>query len=136
MVPIRDGSIMIDGVDINNVPLQSLRSRISVIPQDVKMFGGTIRQNLDLKNEYSDNEIWSSLRMAQMEDTVKLQLGGLGKLNSSQSFRRYIIYLYRHIGTIIFSVDIMLYFCEILKKKKMHFFKFKLWLILNKILKL
>lgn len=70
---------MIDGVDINNVPLQSLRSRVSVIPQDVKMFGGTIRQNLDLKNEYSDNEIWSSLRMAQMEDTVKLQLGGLGK---------------------------------------------------------
>jgi len=112
MVPIRDGSIMIDGVDINNVPLQSLRSRISVIPQDVKMFGGTIRQNLDLKNEYSDNEIWSSLRMAQMEDTVKLQLGGLGKLNISQSFSRYIIYLYRHIGTIILSVD-MLYFCEI-----------------------
>ncbi|KAL4141386.1 hypothetical protein QTP88_004034 [Uroleucon formosanum] len=84
MVPIRDGSIMIDGVDINNVPLQSLRSRISVIPQDVKMFGGTIRQNLDLKNEYSDNEIWSSLRMAQMEDTVKLQLGGLeGIVNNS-----------------------------------------------------
>lgn len=80
MVPIRDGTIMIDGVDINNVPLQSLRSRISVIPQDVKMFGGTIRQNLDLKNEYSDNEIWKSLRLAQMEDTVKLQLGGLGKL--------------------------------------------------------
>lgn len=80
MVPIRKGTIMIDGVDINNVPLQCLRSRISVIPQDVKMFGGTIRQNLDLKNEYSDNEIWSSLRLAQMEDTVKLQLGGLGKL--------------------------------------------------------
>lgn len=79
MVPIRDGTIRIDGVDINSVPLQSLRSRISVIPQDVKMFGGTIRQNLDLKNEYSDNEIWSSLRTAQMEETVKLHLGGLGK---------------------------------------------------------
>ncbi|XP_025407848.1 ATP-binding cassette sub-family C member Sur-like isoform X2 [Sipha flava] len=84
MVPIRDGTIMIDGIDINNVPLQSLRSRISVIPQDVRMFGGTIRQNLDLKNEYSDNEIWSSLRMAQMEETVKLQLGGLdGVVNNS-----------------------------------------------------
>lgn len=79
MVPIRDGTIMIDGININNVPLKSLRSRISVIPQDVKMFSGTIRHNLDLKNEYSDNEIWSSLRMAQMEETVKLQLGGLGK---------------------------------------------------------
>ncbi|XP_050431302.1 ATP-binding cassette sub-family C member Sur-like isoform X2 [Adelges cooleyi] len=77
MVPIRDGTITIDGVDINNVPLQSLRSRISVIPQDVRMFSGTIRQNLDLKNEYSDNEIWSCLRMAQMEETVQLQLGGL-----------------------------------------------------------
>lgn len=79
MVPIREGTIMIDGIDINNVPLQSLRSRISVIPQDVKMFSGTIRQNLDLKSEYSDNEIWSSLRMAQMEETVKFQLGGLSK---------------------------------------------------------
>lgn len=88
MVPIRDGTIMIDGVDINNVPLQSLRSRISVIPQDVKMFGGTIRQNLDLKNEYSDNEIWKSLKLAQMEDTVKLQLGGLGRLFKIPNIQR------------------------------------------------
>jgi len=95
MVPIRDGTITIDGVDINNVPLQSLRSRISVIPQDVKMFGGTIRQNLDLRNEYSDNEIWSSLRMAQMEDTVKLQLGGLGKPYSC-IINNYLIYTYTY----------------------------------------
>ncbi|XP_050524591.1 ATP-binding cassette sub-family C member Sur-like isoform X2 [Daktulosphaira vitifoliae] len=83
MVPIRDGIITIDDIDINNVPLQTLRSRISVIPQDVRMFSGTIRQNLDLKNEFSDNEIWSCLRMTQMEDTVLLQLGGLDGLIGS-----------------------------------------------------
>jgi ABC-type multidrug transport system fused ATPase/permease subunit len=43
MVDVFEGKILIDGVDTKLVPLQILRSRLSVIPQDVIMFSGTIR---------------------------------------------------------------------------------------------
>jgi ABC-type multidrug transport system fused ATPase/permease subunit len=43
MVDVFEGKILIDGVDTKMVPLQVLRSRLSVIPQDVIMFSGTIR---------------------------------------------------------------------------------------------
>jgi ABC-type multidrug transport system fused ATPase/permease subunit len=43
MVDVFEGKILIDGVDTKLVPLQVLRSRLSVIPQDVIMFSGTIR---------------------------------------------------------------------------------------------
>jgi ABC-type transport system involved in Fe-S cluster assembly fused permease/ATPase subunit len=43
MVDVFEGKILIDDVDTKLVPLQVLRSRLSVIPQDVIMFSGTIR---------------------------------------------------------------------------------------------
>lgn len=119
MVPFRDGTITIDGVDVNSVPLQGLRSRISVIPQDVKMFGGTIRQNLDLKNEYSDNEIWNSLKLAQMEDTVRFQLGGLGES------RTRVIYKYDGISKIRYAGRKCSCVWNGVEKKALDFFALK-----------
>lgn len=41
--------ISIDGVPIDSVPLQTLRERISIIPQDAVLFSGTVRENLDVR---------------------------------------------------------------------------------------
>ena len=56
-----DGKIEIDNIDIAKIGLDDLRSRISIIPQDPILFTGTIRNNLDQFNQYSDEQIWKAL---------------------------------------------------------------------------
>lgn len=43
MVNIVEGKIEIDGIDTGHVPLDTLRSRLSIIPQEAVIFSGTIR---------------------------------------------------------------------------------------------
>jgi len=52
------GQIMIDNINISSIGLHDLRSRLSIIPQDPTMFEGTIRNNLDPLEEYTDDQIW------------------------------------------------------------------------------
>ncbi|KAK8758963.1 hypothetical protein V5799_003405 [Amblyomma americanum] len=68
MIERTSGSITIDGVDICTVPLNRLRSSISVIPQDPSMFTGTLRENLDPQGCFSDKELWEVLRSVRMSD--------------------------------------------------------------------
>ena len=43
---LREGAIKIDGVDINDVTMESLRRNIGIVQQDVFLFNGTIRENI------------------------------------------------------------------------------------------
>ncbi|KAJ2726310.1 Canalicular multispecific organic anion transporter 1 [Coemansia sp. Benny D115] len=70
LVEPESGTIYIDGLDITTVPLQDLRSRLAIIPQESSLFFGSIRDNLDPLRQHTLEEIWSAIIKAQLVDLV------------------------------------------------------------------
>uniref|UniRef100_A0A7N9AZA7 ATP-binding cassette, sub-family C (CFTR/MRP), member 8 n=1 Tax=Mastacembelus armatus TaxID=205130 RepID=A0A7N9AZA7_9TELE len=77
MVDMFEGRIVIDDIDIAKLPLQTLRSRLSIILQDPILFSGTIRFNLDPEMKATDEMLWEALEIAQLKPVVKSLPGGL-----------------------------------------------------------
>ena len=71
------GRIMVDGVDITQLGLKKLRSRLSIIPQDPVLFSGTIRFNLDPSAVRSDCDIWNALEVAHLKTFIERREDGL-----------------------------------------------------------
>ncbi len=78
---VLEGSITIDGIDIQDMTLKSLRSNIGIVQQDVFLFDGTIRENI----EYgllgaNEEQIWEAARRAQLEEFIVSLPDGLDTL--------------------------------------------------------
>ena len=66
-----DGSILIDGVDIKNLTLDSLRKNIGIVQQDVFLFAGTIRENILYGNpDATEEEVYEAARRANIHDYI------------------------------------------------------------------
>ena len=72
-----DGEIYIDGVPTSSVDLKTLRSKISVIPQDPTLFSGSVRYNLDPFEEHSDEKVWAALENVQLRSVIERLPGKL-----------------------------------------------------------
>lgn len=62
MVEPSQGRIIIDGVDLSTVGLDTLRQALSAIPQETILFSGTMRDNLDPEGKRSDADLNDALR--------------------------------------------------------------------------
>ncbi|CAO3572885.1 unnamed protein product [Mortierella alpina] len=77
MIEATEGRIVIDGVDTSTLGLEELRSRLTIIPQDPFLFGGTIRANLDPFSQYQEADLWAALEAASLKQYVSSLPEGL-----------------------------------------------------------
>jgi glucan exporter ATP-binding protein len=74
----QSGRVLIDGHDIRDITLVSLRRNIGVVFQEPMLFARTIKENLQVgKPEATDAEIWQACERAQAMDFLKRQPEGL-----------------------------------------------------------
>lgn len=75
---IDSGTIKVDGYNIQEITLASLRNQIGVVQQDVFLFPGTIRENIRYgKLDATDEEVFQAVRLAHLEKVVESMPDGL-----------------------------------------------------------
>ncbi|TIQ91214.1 MAG: ATP-binding cassette domain-containing protein, partial [Mesorhizobium sp.] len=68
---VDSGAITIDGLDIRDMRLASLRGQIGIVQQDVFLFGGTIRENIAYgRLDAVESEIVEAARRARLDDLI------------------------------------------------------------------
>jgi len=73
-----EGEILLDGMNVKDYDLMSLRKKIGIVPQKSVLFKGSIRSNLLWGNEdATDAELWTALDIAQAREVVKGKTGEL-----------------------------------------------------------
>ncbi|XP_022162518.1 probable multidrug resistance-associated protein lethal(2)03659 isoform X2 [Myzus persicae] len=68
---LNEGNITIDGIEIHELGLHDLRSKISIIPQEPVLFSGSMRKNLDPLDEYPDHALWNALEEVELKTAVE-----------------------------------------------------------------
>jgi ATP-binding cassette, subfamily B, multidrug efflux pump len=65
------GTVFMDGHDIREIPLRTLRGQIGIVPQDQFLFSSTIRDNIGFDpHPYNDDEIEGAAKIAQVYDNI------------------------------------------------------------------
>ena len=73
---IQKGQILLDGIDIREIELSTLRGYFGQMLQDVFLFSGTIRSNITLRDPYTDEEIMDACRYVNADRLIgKLKAG-------------------------------------------------------------
>jgi ATP-binding cassette, subfamily B, bacterial len=72
------GAVLLDGHDLREVTIESLRRQIGVVPQEPFLFNGTIRDNIAFaRPDASDDEVWETCRTVGIDDLVERLPAGL-----------------------------------------------------------
>jgi ATP-binding cassette subfamily B protein len=80
------GEVILDDTDVATIA--SLDSHVALVPQTAFVFAGTVRENVTLGEDFSDDQVWGALRQANVLDVVeKLSRDGVEPLDAQLSER-------------------------------------------------
>jgi ABC-type multidrug transport system fused ATPase/permease subunit len=75
---VTKGAVLVDGKDVRDYDITSLRKKIGVVMQKAVLFHGSIAENLRWGNpDATDEELWRAIEIAQATDVVEKKEGGL-----------------------------------------------------------
>lgn len=74
---ISSGDILLDGMSLLDMDLQTARGKLALIPQDAVLFSGTVRFNLDPFSQHSDEHLWGALADAHFAEHIRSLPNGL-----------------------------------------------------------
>lgn len=94
--PVPEGSIFIDGVDIMQYELRSLRTFFAIVDQNIHLFNDTLRRNIDYgEHRHSDEELQSAIESAranhfidELPQKLETNVGESGKMLSGGQRQR------------------------------------------------
>jgi ABC-type multidrug transport system fused ATPase/permease subunit len=65
------GSLSIDGIDILSLPLDVLRSRIAIVPQEPVLFEGSVQSNLDPSHQETEESLWAIIHRMKLTSFIR-----------------------------------------------------------------
>jgi ATP-binding cassette subfamily C protein len=74
------GDIKFSGVSVTRIGMEVVREHVACVLQHPALFNDTLRSNLTLGRDISDDELWNVLRVAQIEDFVEEMPRGLDSI--------------------------------------------------------
>jgi ATP-binding cassette, subfamily B, multidrug efflux pump len=78
LLDVSSGAVLIDGVDIRDLPLDDLWGLFGIVPQKAFLFSGTVGSNVRFGHpEATDEQVWDALGVAQAREFVDLLPEGL-----------------------------------------------------------
>ena len=78
LIDVTEGAVLVDGVDVRDIELETLWDKIGVVPQTIYLFSGTVASNLRYGvPDATDAEMWEALEIAQARDFVEAMPDGL-----------------------------------------------------------
>ncbi|CAH9064655.1 Putative multidrug export ATP-binding/permease protein [Pseudoalteromonas holothuriae] len=81
------GNIEIANTPVEQIGYQTIRENVATVLQQPILFNSTIRDNLSLGHNHSDEQLWHALRVAELESTVKSIDGELSALVGRNGIR-------------------------------------------------
>lgn len=77
LVDPAEGAVRLDGIDLRELPAGELAGALAVVPQTAFLFDDTVRGNVTLGGDFSDDQVWEALRTAQADGFVAALPEGL-----------------------------------------------------------
>jgi ATP-binding cassette, subfamily B, bacterial MsbA len=87
LYPVTQGQILIDGVDVNEYSLASVRGLFALVSQDIFLFNDSVRENLLTGDQHSEAEISHALEISYAADFIRELPQGLDTLIGDRGLR-------------------------------------------------